>query len=159
MRQALHRGGLLRQPHSMSHITDGANTYLVGEKYLWPEGYETGTEGGDNETALMGDNADIGRWTAECESWLTSVQYYPPYPDSPGWDSDSNFGTHTWPASIWRSATARSARSIMRSTRRPIAALATAKTVCQSMRGTFSGERESRRRELRMANRKRRTGV
>ena len=42
----------------------------------------------------MGDNGDIGRWTAERESWLSSMQYYPPYPDTPGWDSDGNcFGS------------------------------------------------------------------
>lgn len=44
-------------------VTDGlSNTYLLGEKYLPPDYYTTGTDGGDNESAYMGFNADICRW-------------------------------------------------------------------------------------------------
>ncbi len=47
------------------HITDGtSNTYMVGEKYLDPAQYETGQDGGDNETWCTGFNNDNFRKTA-----------------------------------------------------------------------------------------------
>ena len=46
-------------------VSDGtSNTYLVGEKYMNADLYETGTDSGDNEYMLCGDNEDIARWTA-----------------------------------------------------------------------------------------------
>ena len=48
-----------------AHVVDGlSNTFLVGEKYLNPDAYFTGSDGGDNEGLLMGDNPDISRFTA-----------------------------------------------------------------------------------------------
>jgi prepilin-type N-terminal cleavage/methylation domain-containing protein len=68
-------GSLIR----MADISDGvSNTYLAGEKYLGPDWYDTGTDGGDNEAALIGDNADIARFAA----W--NHPEYPPMQDTPG---------------------------------------------------------------------------
>jgi prepilin-type N-terminal cleavage/methylation domain-containing protein/prepilin-type processing-associated H-X9-DG protein len=60
----------------IAEITDGtSNTYLIGEKYLNPDDYLTGVDGGDNDNLYMGDNADIERWGSP---------YYPPYQDRAG---------------------------------------------------------------------------
>ena len=46
----------------VADVTDGvSNTYLLGEKYLNPDSYVNGQDGADNESAFMGDNADIVR--------------------------------------------------------------------------------------------------
>ncbi len=48
---------------TLESVTDGlSNTYMAGEKYLPPDDYTNGADGGDNENAYMGFNADIGRW-------------------------------------------------------------------------------------------------
>ncbi len=67
----------------MADVTDGtSHTYLAGEKYLNPDSYTTGTDTGDNEAALVGDNEDIVRWT-----------YYSPQPDTPGAGFAELFGS------------------------------------------------------------------
>jgi len=66
-----------------AQITDGAsNTYLAGEKSLWPDAYATGTDAGDNENMYIGDNADVTRWVVN-----------PPGPDTPGLDNSNAFGS------------------------------------------------------------------
>ncbi len=71
-----------------SDITDGtSNTYLLGEKYAVPDCYYlnasvNGTDYGDNEFAMMGDNEDISRWTASI-AW----------PDTPGYFLRCTFGS------------------------------------------------------------------
>ena len=43
----------------IKHVTDGTtNTYLIGEKYLNPQHYLDGLDGGDNETWCTGYNND-----------------------------------------------------------------------------------------------------
>ena len=50
-------------------VTDGtSNTYLIGEKYMDPDQYETGWDNADNEAAMIGDNQDIVRWTYSARS-------------------------------------------------------------------------------------------
>ncbi len=54
-----------RSKISLRMVTDGlSNTYLVGEKNLNPNDYETGIDLGDNETLYGGDDQDLVRWTA-----------------------------------------------------------------------------------------------
>jgi len=45
-------------------VTDGTSwTYLVGEKYMNPDKYETGDSRADNQCMLSGDSADTNRFT------------------------------------------------------------------------------------------------
>ena len=51
---------------SPADITDGlANTYLVGEKYLEPILYRTGSDPADNEAHYVGDNQDVTRYISD----------------------------------------------------------------------------------------------
>ena len=54
-----------RSQVGVQHIEDGtSNTYLCGEKYLDPAGYENGKDTGDNETWCTGHNNDNYRTTS-----------------------------------------------------------------------------------------------
>ena len=79
-----------RSQVKMADITDGAAyTYLVGEKYVDPDCYTTGEDGGDNNPAMCGDSNDNNRWAS-------SNAAYRPMRDTPGqtgWDQDSIFGS------------------------------------------------------------------
>ena len=58
--------GLSFQRSRVRHgdVTDGfTTTYLVAEKHLRRDRYETGDDLGDNETALSGDDRDLVRFT------------------------------------------------------------------------------------------------
>lgn len=58
----------------MRQITDGTSkTYMVGEKWMYVDNYESGLDDGDSEPALVGCNTDTLRVTN---------QYYPLAPDS-----------------------------------------------------------------------------
>jgi prepilin-type N-terminal cleavage/methylation domain-containing protein len=73
-------------------ITDGtSNTYLVGEKYVCPELYQTGDDWGDDQPLYTGDTDDVNRWTGND----TDTKAVPllPQQDTPGVESDWIFGS------------------------------------------------------------------
>jgi prepilin-type N-terminal cleavage/methylation domain-containing protein len=64
-------------------ITDGMTyTYLVGEKNVMPDYYYNGLDGGNNNSALGGDDCDLNRWTC-----------WPPMLDWPGQSNSLTFGS------------------------------------------------------------------
>jgi len=73
----------LRSTISLSDVTDGATqTYLVGEKYLNPDAYESGTDAGDREICYVGFNNDTFR-----------TAHVLPMQDKPGLQSVLAFGS------------------------------------------------------------------
>jgi len=76
----------------INHVTDGTTTtYMVGERYLDPVAYSTGTRGNDNETWCTGFNNDNYRTT-----------FLPPAQDRAGVDGGSRFGSAH--SSVWQMA-------------------------------------------------------
>ena len=82
----------VRSTIRIAQVSDGtSHTYLVGEKYLNPDLYETGTDPGDNHDPYISHNNDMGRWTT----------YVPGQPqsslslrrDQPGYTDGSRFGS------------------------------------------------------------------
>jgi prepilin-type N-terminal cleavage/methylation domain-containing protein/prepilin-type processing-associated H-X9-DG protein len=82
-------------------VTDGtSNTYLLGEKYVMPDCYATGGDYGDNESALIGDNADTSRWSCYSSPYQPPPaapppysSYWPPRQDTPSLDYQDGFGS------------------------------------------------------------------
>jgi prepilin-type N-terminal cleavage/methylation domain-containing protein/prepilin-type processing-associated H-X9-DG protein len=67
----------------LADIADGtSNTYLVGEKYLNADGYFSGDQIADDESAFSGDDLDLNRWTSSL-----------PHQDTPGDDDLFAFGS------------------------------------------------------------------
>jgi len=72
-----------RQGIPLVQITNGtSNTFLAGEKYLNPDGYDSGTDAGDNESMYVGFDNDISRCT-----------FSPPMEDTPGFADAFRFGS------------------------------------------------------------------
>jgi len=72
---------------ALRHLSDGTtNTYMVGEKYLNVDGYDSdGTvDGGDNHSYFQGWDWDTHRWATD--NW-------PPLPDRPGLNAFQAFGS------------------------------------------------------------------
>jgi prepilin-type processing-associated H-X9-DG protein len=84
---APHQTGIsfLRSTLPESRVRDGmSNTYLVGEKYINPDNYDTGYDGADNLSMYEGHDWDVNRWANE---------NLPPRLDRPGVAAYSNFGS------------------------------------------------------------------
>ena len=73
----------LRSEIKPAHVHDGAsNTYMVGERYLYPGCYHTGTCGCDDQGWNLGYDIDINGWTCR-----------PPRQDREGYDDSHIFGS------------------------------------------------------------------
>ena len=73
----------VRSQLEMSRIKDGtSNTFLIGEKYLTPDHYTTGLDGGDNQSMYLGFDVDTVRFTDS-----------PPMQDTSGYVGYEGFGS------------------------------------------------------------------
>ncbi len=73
----------------MAGVRDGtSNTYLIGEKYLNPDDYTTGTDGGDNQSMYQGTDVDVCRFSRNLHS-----SYQVPLQDRPGLTDYQMFGS------------------------------------------------------------------
>lgn len=90
-----------RSEVSSAQITDGTtSTYLVGEKYLWPDGYEgfkattdRGYTLGENQSMYTGMEWDNHRVTYRPMVSVFQEEYYQPRQDTPGYDNYGAFGS------------------------------------------------------------------
>jgi len=74
----------VRSEITMANIRDGAsNTYMIGEKSVSPDLYNTGSSYGDDQSIYVADDFDNVRWTGNG----------PPYQDQAGSDASALFGS------------------------------------------------------------------
>lgn len=70
--------------YTFRHIVDGSTkVYMIGEKYVSPDEYTTGTSLGDDQSVYSGDERDVVRFTAGLI----------PFQDRPGILDTWNFGS------------------------------------------------------------------
>jgi prepilin-type processing-associated H-X9-DG protein len=73
---------------SINQVLDGtSNTLLAAEKYLCPDNYENGLDGGDNVIMYCGTDDDNVRWT---DAIMGNGR---PMRDTPGADAHGDFGS------------------------------------------------------------------
>lgn len=67
-----------RSEVNLRQVTDGTtNTYLVGEKWMYYQNYETGQDSGDGEPAFSGNNDDTIRVTNRAWPFGPDTQFTP----------------------------------------------------------------------------------
>ena len=77
---------------TVAAVRDGtSNTFLVGEKYLDPDNYADGSDGGDNESLYCGNNNDVHRVTYYDAN--TPANSKMPRQDTPGHPDSYRFGS------------------------------------------------------------------
>ena len=100
----VYRGSLIRA----LDVTDGCSvTYLLGEKFLFSDVYESITDG-DDVPALAGSDDTIERWTADVGAG--GVTYIPPMQDHAGLGS---FDTGTSATAFGSAARRRLAHGVL----------------------------------------------
>jgi prepilin-type N-terminal cleavage/methylation domain-containing protein len=79
----------------LAEIRDGlSNTYLLGEKHLANDRYESGRDWGDNESAYSGDNRDLVRYTgSENENGMKPLSDASPFTVVHDTDGGTIFGS------------------------------------------------------------------
>ena len=71
---------------AVSDISDGTNcTYLVGEKYIQPDYYTTGQDGGDDQGMYEACGIDTLRWGYVDEASGVAYTGTPDTPGAAGW--------------------------------------------------------------------------
>jgi prepilin-type N-terminal cleavage/methylation domain-containing protein len=89
-----HPNGVIfrRSQCTIADITDGvSNTYLLGERYCWPDHYYDGYDYADDQGWTIGYDYDTNRWV-QLGTPSTSG-YLAPMQDSPGYDDGARFGS------------------------------------------------------------------
>jgi hypothetical protein len=77
--------------HRVKEITDGlSKTFIIGEKYVQPELYETGQDKGDDQNMYHGIDRDTLRFATKPTSTQKAV---PPQQDTPGVANPCAFGS------------------------------------------------------------------
>ena len=83
----------LRSMIRLRDIKDGTScTYLAGEKYLSPDGYNTSTSMGSDQSWDHGCDYDVCRFTRYLTAATGGPIYYPPRQDQPGYNDFTQFG-------------------------------------------------------------------
>jgi prepilin-type N-terminal cleavage/methylation domain-containing protein len=82
----------------MADISDGAsNTFLIGERYCWPDHYEDGVDGlGDDQGWMEGYDYDTNRWVQVGDANARDPGdrgYQEPRQDTPGYQDWIRFGS------------------------------------------------------------------
>jgi prepilin-type N-terminal cleavage/methylation domain-containing protein/prepilin-type processing-associated H-X9-DG protein len=91
--------GVLGMMSEVSQIPDGAsNVLLAGEKYLNPDSYYTGTDWGDNDSMMEGNDYDTIRWSnvgsnPQGSAFGASSSYLAPMRDTRGTTNWYVFGS------------------------------------------------------------------